>query len=234
MNRSQGPNPLHHASRQAARARRPMMPGRIPVERQQIINEIAARARRLAGSRTPLDAEAFARVYFHAADDLVGAALAHLAIAGTRRPGEAIVKVFNPVAQRDGFACAHTVVAVVTDDMPFLVDSLSIVFLQAGLKVHFLAHPVLTVARNGKHRLQKLFQGDAPESARAESWQLLEVDRLAGAAQLSALREKLLDALDDVRSATSDWLPMRRQAREIAARLESDPPPSPRAEVLET
>ena len=220
------------------------MPGRIPVERQQIINEIAARARRLAGSRTPLDAEAFARVYFHgvaeedmrprATDDLVGAALAHLAIAGTRRPGEAIVKVFNPVAQRDGFACAHTVVAVVTDDMPFLVDSLSIVFLQAGLKVHFLAHPVLTVARNGKHRLQKLFQGDAPESARAESWQLLEVDRLAGAAQLSALREKLLDALDDVRSATSDWLPMRRQAREIAARLESDPPPSPRAEVLET
>ncbi len=221
-----------------------MMLGKIPAERQKLIDEISSRARRLAGSRTPLDVEAFARAYFHgvAEDDmrprvtadLAGAMLAHLAIAGTRRRGETIVKVFNPDAQRDGFSSTHTVVAVVTDDMPFLVDSLGIVFLQAGLKVHFLAHPVLTVGRDGNGRLQKVYLAGAPDSARAESWQLLEVDYLADGAPHKALRGKLLESLDDVRCATSDWQPMRRQAQQIAAQLQSDPPPSPGAEVLET
>ncbi len=220
------------------------MLGKIPAERQKLIGEIASRAVQLAGARPPLDVDAFARAYFHgvaeqdlrprATDDLAGAALAHLAIARTRRPGEAIVEVFNPEPGHAGFSCAHSVIAIATDDMPFLVDSLGIVFLQAGLKVHFLTHPVLTVVRDGKHRLKKLCRGDAPGSACVESWQLLEVDRLHDRAHLEALRQKLLDALDDVRCATADWLKMRTRAREIAGQLQAKTPATGRGEALET
>ena len=61
--------------------------------------------------------------------------------------------MFNPESERDGFQSAHTLVMVVTDDMPFLVDSLGIVFGQAEIAVHLIVHPVLVVERDRRGRL---------------------------------------------------------------------------------
>ena len=55
-----------------------------------------------------------------AVPDLFGAALAHLRLARHRTPGEPKVAVFSPTFDEHGFASPHTVVQVVTDDMPFL------------------------------------------------------------------------------------------------------------------
>ena len=41
------------------------------------------------------------------------------------RPGQAKVRVYNPQIEQHGWQSTHTVVEVVTDDMPFLVDSVS-------------------------------------------------------------------------------------------------------------
>ena len=59
-----------------------------------------------------------------AVPDLFGAAIAHLRLARYRAPGESPVTVFSPTFDEHGFASPHTVVQVVTDDMPFLPDSL--------------------------------------------------------------------------------------------------------------
>src|ERR1700761_9435026 len=60
---------------------------------------------------------------------LASAALDHLAFGSERRPaGQSLVRVFNPERSSDGFESPHTVVMLVTDDAPFLVDSLGIVF----------------------------------------------------------------------------------------------------------
>ena len=55
--------------------------------------------------------------------DLYGAALAHWSFARQREPGAASVRVYNPDFEQHGWQSAHTVVEIVTDDMPFLVDS---------------------------------------------------------------------------------------------------------------
>ena len=60
-----------------------------------------------------------------AVPDLFGAALAHLRLARHRAPGEPKVAVFSPTFDEHGFASPHTVVQVVTDDMPFVPDSLT-------------------------------------------------------------------------------------------------------------
>ena len=77
-------------------------------------------------------AEAFLEHYYRAvppADlverdplDLYGAALAHLRFAEQRRPGQAKIRVYNPQVEQHGWQSPHTMVEVVTDDMPFLVD----------------------------------------------------------------------------------------------------------------
>src|SRR6267143_2583817 len=153
----------------------------IPAERVALIERIA-RAASGSGGRNELP-QRFLRAYFHGVADedlaertprqLAKAALAHLAFAARRAPGRSLVRVFNPDAHRDGFESAHTLVLTVTDDMPFLVDSLGIVFSRAELAVHMIVHPVLEVRRDGRGRLVEM-GANGTHAANAESWQLYE------------------------------------------------------------
>jgi glutamate dehydrogenase len=205
------------------------MLGKIPAARQEIIDRIAARARRAGRRSTPVPADRFARCFYNGVSeldlvqrgdsDLAGAALAQLTMGRVRRPGRPIVRVFNPDAARDGFSSSHTVIAVITDDMPFLVDSLGIVCTQERLAIHLIAHPVFGVVRDRRGRLTDLLLGNAPPGARLESWQLIEVDRENDPKRLGALEKRIRATLDDVRCATADWQRMRKAAREVAVEL---------------
>ncbi len=57
--------------------------------------------------------------------DLAGAALSLWRFAGRRRPGQAKIRVYNPEPDIDGWSSPHTIVEIVNDDMPFLVDSVT-------------------------------------------------------------------------------------------------------------
>ena len=218
------------------------MLGKVPASRLRLIEAIvrAARGRVKAADRAL--SEAFLRRYFRGvADedliargpaDLAGAALAQLAAARQRRPGRPWVRVFNPDPARDGFRSPHTVVMIVCDDMPFLVDSMSMAVNQAGLAVHLIVHPVIDTVRDRGGNLKAVAEpGEC--RARAESWQLLEIDRETDLNRLAALAAKIRDALDDVRVAVADWAEMRQRAHGLAAGLESAPGPLASAEVLE-
>ena len=56
--------------------------------------------------------------------------------------------MFNPTAADHGFESRHTVVQIVNDDMPFLVNSIANEFNRREISVHLLAHPVLAVRRD--------------------------------------------------------------------------------------
>ncbi|HEX4619097.1 MAG TPA: NAD-glutamate dehydrogenase, partial [Steroidobacteraceae bacterium] len=212
----------------------------IPAARVALIERIA----RTAGGRSGRNElpQRFLRSYFHgvAEEDLAAhppgllarAALAHLAFGQRRAPGRALVRVFNPVAGEDGFESPHTLVLTVTDDMPFLVDSLGMALSRSELAVHLIVHPVLQARRDGRGRLTDI-GANGSQAAHPESWQLYEIDRITDAQQLEKLRRELESTLADVRAVVADFMPMRERVREIIARLEADPPPIPAAEVNE-
>ena len=152
-------------------------------------------------------------------DDLAGAALWHLNAGLTRKPGTPWVHVCNPDAANEGYGSPHTVVAVVCDDMPFLVDSISMVLNQAGLSLQYIAHPILSVLRDRRGRLTDILE-EPGEHGQLESWQFYEIDREADPAVIASLQLRLLATLGDVRAAVADWSEMRRRAREVAAHLE--------------
>ena len=218
------------------------MLGKVPASRLRLIEGIvrASRARLRPADRAL--GEAFLRRYYRGvadedliargAEELAGAALAQLAGARQRRPGRPWVRVFNPDPARDGFRSAHTVVMIVCDDMPFLVDSMSMAVNQARLAVHLIVHPVMDTLRDRAGRLKAIAE-PGMRGARAESWQLLEIDRETDAARLEALSAQITSALDDVRVAVRDWAAMRQRAHELAAGLETSPLPLASTEVLE-
>ena len=79
--------------------------------------------------------------------DVAGAAYSHRELATKRPQGTARVRVFTPTVDEHGWASGHTVVEVVTDDMPFLVDSVAAELGQEGRSIHLVVHPQLSVVR---------------------------------------------------------------------------------------
>ncbi|MFL6109391.1 MAG: NAD-glutamate dehydrogenase domain-containing protein, partial [Marmoricola sp.] len=170
--------------------------------------------------------------------DLYGVAAHHLRTGSERPQGTATVRIFTPTVSEDGWSAAgHTVVEVVTDDMPFLVDSVTMALDEAGHSVHVVLHPQLVVRRDVAGQLKDVLGSDAStEELEAhdvgrESWMHLEIDRISAdeAAGLSARLEKVLT---DVREAVEDWRRMHERLDALVAELEAAPPPLP-AEELE-
>ncbi|MBS0365412.1 MAG: NAD-glutamate dehydrogenase [Proteobacteria bacterium] len=169
---------------------------------------------------------------------LARVAAAHLKFA-QRRPGQRpLVRVFNPTQRTDGFESARTLVFTVTDDMPFLVDSLGMTLVRAGLAVHMIVHPVLQVRRNEAGRLRDVAAtaangGAAAGEHHAESWQLYEIDRIDDPAQLERVQSDLASTLADVHAAVGDWQAMRERVRQIIAGLQEHAPPLPAPDIQE-
>ena len=143
--------------------------------------------------------------------ELCGAALSFWRFAERRRPGQAKVRVYNPDLAADGWSSPHTIVEIVTDDMPFLVDSVSLAINASRCVVHLVIHPIMTVARDPTGRLSKLC-GPAATGPH-ESWMRIEITRQSDHDDLARLAQTLSGVLADIRAAVEDWQPMRQVLR---------------------
>jgi len=202
------------------------------------LDDVAALVRaKVPPEQQPL-LEHFVREYFGHVDpedldtravaDLYGTALSHWNFAHKRAPGQARVRVFNPTIEEHGWQSTHTIIEIVNDDMPFLVDSVAMEVNRHGLTLHLMSHPIIGVIRD----TVGVLTGLAYDGAR-ESFIHVEVDRTVGAAQLEGLAADIERVLGDVRRSYADWAAMRRQIATIAGELEGQPPPIPAAELEE-
>ena len=94
--------------------------------------------------------------------DVIGIVRAHRRLAEFREPGAPRIRVFNPQIAGDEWSAESTVIDLVNDDMPFLVDSVTSALTAAGVVVHRVLHPILDVRRDSDGRLSTC-------SARAET-----------------------------------------------------------------
>ncbi|TQM67420.1 glutamate dehydrogenase [Actinomadura hallensis] len=165
--------------------------------------------------------------------DVCGPALAHRALGEERPQGRAKVRVFTPTIEEHGWDPGHTVVQIVTDDMPYLVDSVTMELTRHHLGIHLIVHPLLGVDRDVAGHLKafraKLDSGEDVD----ESWIHIEIDRTSDRAFLDALEKDLQRVLHDVRVAVEDEPKMRARAGEIAAAIREAPPPLPDKELAE-
>src|SRR3954468_15619956 len=185
------------------------------------------------------DVLAYLRLYYRhvAAEDLSsrdpadiwGPAMFHRQLGDDRPQGRAKVRAFTPSVDDQGWDSGHSVVQVVTDDMPFLVDSVTMELNRHDLSTHLIVHPQLKICRDVTGRLQGL--GDGEGLVLEESWIHIEIDRQTDRTVLQGLEKDLHRVLDDVRAAVEDEEKMRSLARGIAEDLRHSRPPRPGAET---
>ena len=164
--------------------------------------------------------------------DLYGAALSHWNFARKRDPDSARVRVFNPSVEEHGWQSTHTIIEIVNDDMPFLVDSVTMEVNRHRLTLHLIVHPIVAVLRGKDGTLVDVAPDDASD-ARRESFIHVEVDRVVDPARLDALAADVAQVLSDVRLAVADWKNMQRRVLDVVADLEAHPPPLPPDELAE-
>ncbi|MEU5278990.1 NAD-glutamate dehydrogenase [Streptomyces asoensis] len=162
--------------------------------------------------------------------DVFGAALSHYRLAENRPQGTANVRVHTPTVEENGWTCSHSVVEVVTDDMPFLVDSVTNELTRQGRGIHLVIHPQVVVRRDVAGKLIEVLgvpptTGDLPHDVHVESWIHVETDRETDRADLKQITADLVRVLSDVREAVEDWEKMRDTALRVADELQEEPVP---------
>ena len=179
-------------------------------------DDVMAQICELVSTSDPAGADAFVRSYYGqlgdddlvtwTTEELATAALEHWRFGARRRPAEALVRVYTP-------ARGHTAVDVVLDDMPFLVDSLTMALDRRNLGVHLVVHPILCVRRSQAGGLLGMAPDGKPagdgERLVLESWTHIEIDRETNAEILESVRTDLLSVLHDVRAATRGHIQLR-------------------------
>jgi glutamate dehydrogenase len=151
-------------------------------------------------------------------DEMYAAALAHRELAEVRLPGQLQLAISAPDKEEP-----HTVLQIVTDDMPFLVDSVAALLTAHQLEVHLLVHPLIVVRREPLGALAQLEADVEPDDAIdgdvVESWIRIEIDPVRDADAREQLLNEVRRVLTDVRDSVEDWPRMRQRALVIADEL---------------
>ena len=209
---------------------------RAVVRDSMLLDPVLAAVRKRTGKAGSEDAAAFAAAFYqrmgddeiglHEADSWAALATDFLDFIGKRKPGSASVRLFNPTLAGHGWETQHTVLQIANDDMPFLVDSVTMALSELGIGVHVLGHPVVEIARDRAGRLTGVGTGAA------ESLMHLEIDRQSpeGCARVEAA---VRGVLEDVRAIVADWRQMRARMEEVAEGLGNTPLPVSEAERAE-
>ena len=137
-------------------------------------------------------------------EDLYGAVLSHWNATLERQPDQEKIQVYNPTLEEHGWQSQHTIIEIVVEDMPFLLQSITMEINRHGFANHLVIHPVYYIQRSKQGHLQS-FSTVAKENATAECIVLVEIDRQSSADEMTKLKNDLHRILVDVRAATQDW-----------------------------
>ena len=172
-------------------------------------------------SQSPLDA--FARAYMHRVPDdeaptisseqLDAEVTCVFRFFAERGTDSIVVRVFRPTPDTCGYETPGSVIETVTDDMPFLVDSVMARLSQLGYTTVRHFHPVVGTVREPDGKLIDVAPGKGAK--RRESVQHYEIAETLSDDDAARLEQDLLGVLGDVQAAVRDFEPMRFAVRRM-------------------
>jgi glutamate dehydrogenase len=209
-----------------------------------ITSKIAAVCK-LVGGKKPLgdreDLERFIKAFYKTAapedieksseDVLYAAAYSLWRLAQKRKPGSTSVRVFNPGKKRDLWESRRTMVQVINEDMPFLVDSLTgELTVTRHMGIHTLHHPLMLMDRTKGGQLKKTIGSISYDEITAgqvgrESFIFIEIDRISDVEDRRELERAIKAVYADVHAAVEDWRPIMGKVEETIQSLQNCPPP---------
>ena len=159
--------------------------------------------------------------------DLAALITTHITLGKERQLGTARVHAIAPDPESMGWTSSHSIVQLVTDDKPFLVDSVTAELNLQQRGVHLIMHPRLLVQRDKKGRLVDILASDLargatlPNDATIESWICVEIDRETQSTELNQIKTRIETILEDVRIAVADWTAMHSKVEQVISSINS-------------
>lgn len=158
------------------------------------------------------------------ADDLYGALVNFWSLINERAPHEIKIRIYNPDFELHGWQNTHTVIELICDDMPFIVDSMRMVINRMGLSIHFMVHMGgIKVKRDKNNQISALLPRHTKEVSTdviAEAPILIQIDRQTDPAILEELLRNFDRALEDNKAVFEDWRKMRAEVKEAIIELD--------------
>jgi glutamate dehydrogenase len=203
---------------------------------------IAAAARLLEGAAPEVPSDFTAALFSHAAPEdlmhydprqLAALARAAWALLAVRKPGMPTIHIESS-AQVAGLRNVRSVsvLEVVNDDMPFLLDSVLAELAEHGPTIRFVVHPIFSVARDPDGRLVAFKGTHAASGTQRESFIHIHLDAIDDSRRAETIAG-LEGVLADVRAAVGDWRAMRARVLETVTEIKANPPPLPVGEIAE-
>ncbi|MGI8525229.1 MAG: NAD-glutamate dehydrogenase domain-containing protein, partial [Pseudolabrys sp.] len=170
----------------------------------------------------------------YAPEDLADFAVAAWRYMAERRPATPKIRFFITHPKTTVETNAVGVVEILTDDMPFLVDSVLAALNERGLGVQLVLHPVFALERDPAGKLKTFYDAlPAAGTGRRESFQHIHVAPVEDEARRAQVVEALSVVLDQIRLAVQDWRAMLVRLGDVVAELKNIPPPLPVDEIAE-
>ncbi|MCP4597110.1 NAD-glutamate dehydrogenase [Neptuniibacter sp.] len=197
-------------------------------EKENILTALSQEITTKLSEKRAAELTNFASVYYASAsvadlmewklEDLYGSTLACWQFIQQRKRDQPKLRVFNPDYEQHGWQSTHTIIEVLQEDMPFVVDSLRMELNQRNLTIHAIHNAVVNMKRDEKGNLIAVYSKDSrAQNTHRESLVSVEVDRHTDENDLNNLRQSLINVLDDVHMVVEDFQPMLERCDEIAA-----------------
>ncbi|UUX47982.1 NAD-glutamate dehydrogenase [Nisaea acidiphila] len=212
--------------------------------KQELIDRLIADLQERIAKDKQAEAESFVRQFYanvapqdilsEEPEDLLGAVLSVWEFGKLREPGKAKIRAYNPRFDSTGWQSPHTVIEIVNDDMPFLVDSVTTALNSQDLTVHLVIHPIFAVERSSKGELERVLDSAAPGNGELrESYMQFRISEQSSATVLERIEQDLHSLLQDVRSSVEDWRTMREKVLDVVTEIGVRETPHNREEVSE-
>ncbi len=174
-------------------------------------------------------------------EDLYGALLCLWNRIQTRQLGTPLVRAYNPSHEEQGWHSTHTVIEIVTDDMPFLVASVNMELVRRELNVHKITHPVLRVRRDKAGKLEEILalseideQAQELPGSTGEALMRIEIDHQTDSDARQEIVAAIIDVINDVRRTVEDWPKMMGALDHVIEQTSQQALPLDQAELDES
>ncbi len=200
-----------------------------------MIGKIISATRKHMGKSKSGMAERYIKQYFgnvppasfsdHKAGHLSAMALNHLSMTENRKIGQDCIRVYNSNLARDGWQSEKSVLEIVTEDKPFLVDSITAELVRLGLEVDTVVHPMMIVVRTPKGKVRDIVDfATASQNVTRESFMHIEFTAVTDG-EMDNIKHRVEKILRDVRNAVEDWPIMRERMQSLIEEFDSSTTP---------
>jgi len=168
--------------------------------------------------------------------DMYGATLSLWNSLNDHRDESPVIKVFNPKVSKNGWKSSHTIIEIITGDMPFLVDSIRIALSRLGLSPHLVLNSPIKIIRDKNNEITQLSAAadKSMKSTSIETVFFIEIDRQSEQEVLTRIEDSLRSVLADISVTVNDWQSMRTRLNEVISETKKAKPPCSKEEHQES